>query len=129
MIREAPENSRMYILRDEFIWRSEWAFVFKKEWHERVSRLKREKNMQTALLVNDTPLERTKTAFYNSRKGLEWHFLPKNQPVKNFALYILGDTAGILSLEQNNLVGLKIVNVTIAENLKTVLATIWQKWA
>lgn len=47
--------------------------------------------------------------------------------MKIFALYLLADTVNILSMEQHQLVGIKIVNETIAENLQRMFAAIWQK--
>ena len=41
------------------------------------------------------------------------------------ALYIIGDTAAIISFETGNLIGIKIVNVHLAENLAKLFDGLW----
>jgi sugar-specific transcriptional regulator TrmB len=123
MLRAAPAGATMSILRDEFIWRPEWAFVFEREWRERVRRLKAEKDIATRLLVNRSPVERAHAAFYRTRPRLERRHL--RRPVRAFGLYLVGDMAAILSVEENNLIGLRIVNRHIAANLGELFAGLW----
>jgi DNA-binding MarR family transcriptional regulator len=123
MLRAAPVGSTISILRDEFIWRPEWAFVFEDDWHQRVRRLRVEKNLRTRLLVNRSPVERRHAAYYKSRAGLERRYLKK--PVRDFGLYLAGDTAAILSLPSHNLIGLRIINRDLSGNLQQVFDALW----
>lgn len=125
MMREARADSTLYLLRDEFIWQPEWKFVFEAEWHERVKRIKVEKNIQTNLLVNPSPIEKAQEKRYRLTKGTQYKFLPKNRAIKNFALYVLGDVVSILSMEKNNLVGIRIVNRSLAENFVQMFNGLW----
>lgn len=125
MIREARNAATFYILRDEFIWQDVWTFSWEKEWQDRVRRWKSEKQLATKLLVNPSPLEIKKAAFYKKREGLEFRYLPKTQMVRAFALYILGDTVAIMSMEQSNLIGIKIVNAHLAHNFEKVFEILW----
>lgn len=122
MLRDAENGSTMYVLRDEFVWTPEWKFVFEQEWHNRVRRLKKEKNIKTKLIINDSAIERSKKAYYSSRKATEVRYLPKNKKLKDFSLYILDDMVSILSVENNNFVGIKITNKSLAENFKLMLS-------
>ncbi len=124
-MREARADSTLYLLRDEFIWQPEWKFVFEAEWHERVKRIKVEKNIQTNLLVNPSPIEKAQEKRYRLTKGTQYKFLPKNRAIKNFALYVLGDVVSILSMEKNNLVGIRIVNRSLAENFVQMFNGLW----
>lgn len=125
MLRQAQTNSTMFIIRDEFVWQKQWNFIFGKEWHERVKRLRQEKNIHTKMLVNNSFLEKSKLSYYNSRKGLVIRRLANRQAVKEFAIYILDDTLSILSMENNNLVGIKIVNRHLADNYKILFENLW----
>lgn len=125
MLRDAPENSTLYLMRDEFIWQSEWHFVFEPEWHARVKRLRIEKNITTKLLVNDSPEERAHHNYYRSREGLAFRTLPHEKSLDRYALYILGDTVSILSMETNNLIGIQITNRHIAKNFENLFALSW----
>jgi sugar-specific transcriptional regulator TrmB len=127
MMRDTEPNSTLYLMRDEFVWQPDWKFIFEMEWHERVKRIKIEKNISTKLLVNDSPLERKKSTLYKSKKSLHFAFLPKKHSVKHFAIYILGDVVSILSMEHNNLVGIKITNQSMADNFKHMFEGLWHK--
>jgi sugar-specific transcriptional regulator TrmB len=127
MLREAANNDTMYILRDEFVWRPEWQFIFQAEWHSRVRMIKKEKNIQTKLLINGSKLEKQKKAFYATRKNTEYQYLPTNNSVQQFAIYITGDIVSILSMESNNLVGIKITNQHLANNFKIIFNNLWKK--
>lgn len=127
MLRDAPENSTMYIIRDEFVWKDEWNFIFKKSWMERVKRWRTQKNIQTQLLINDSKEERKQKAYYDSRKFLFYRHLSEYSFVKEFAIYILGDTVSVLSMEQNNLVGIKMTNRHIAQNFEALFHGLWQE--
>ncbi len=126
MMRQAPKNSTRYLLRDEFVWQSEWEFVFKQDWNDTVKRWAAEKNMKTKLLVNSSKLEKSKIKFYQSQKAFEYRFLPSQNAVQQFAQYIMGDTIAILSMEKNNFVGIQITNKHLAENFKNNFDTLWK---
>ncbi len=123
MLRGAPRGATMSILRDEFIWQPAWAFVFEADWRARVRRLKADKAISTRLLVNRSAVERKHAAFYKARKHHERRYL--RIAVERFALYIVDDTAAILSFDQANLVGIRIVNRPIAANLGVLFESLW----
>ena len=125
MLRAAPKNSTMYIIRSEFYWTPEWTFIFGDEWHTQVKNWRTERNIITQLLINDSKEERKHLPFYKNREHTLSRFLAKDQSVKDFALYILGDTVSILSLEKNNSVGVKITNQALAENFKKIFKGLW----
>ncbi len=125
MLRAAPKNSTMYIIRSEFYWTPEWTFIFGDEWHNLVKNWRTERNITTELLINNSKEEKKHLPFYTSRKYTTARFLAKEQSVKDFALYILGDTVSILSLEKNNSVGVKITNQALAENFKNIFKGLW----
>src|SRR3989339_975841 len=118
MMRQAPKNSTRYLLRDEFVWQSEWEFVFKQDWNDTVKRWAAEKKMKTKLLVNSSKLEKSKAKFYQSQKAFEYRFLPIQNAIQQFAQYIMGDTIAIMSMEKNNFVGIQITNKHLADNFK-----------
>ncbi len=115
----------MYIIRSEFVWTPDWTFIFGDEWHEQVKMWRTDRNINTEVLINESKEEKKHAAFYKSRKHTKARFLPKDQSVKDFALYILGDTVSLLSLEKNNSVGVKITNEVLAENFKKIFKGIW----
>lgn len=125
MLRAAPKNTTMYIMRSEFYWTPEWNFVFGDEWHEQVKVWRANRNVTTHLLINDSKEERKHVLFYTSRKHTTSKFLSKEQSLKDFALYILGDTVSILSFEKNNFVGVKITNQSLADNFKKIFEGLW----
>lgn len=116
MMQNARDGEKLYIIRDEFIWTSQWNFVFEKTWRRTIDRIREEKNIPTKLLLNNSQLERSKIAYYKSIEYVDYAFLPKEHSVNNFAQYILGDTICILSIEEGNLVGTRIVNNSLAQN-------------
>ena len=123
MLRTAPKGAVMRILRDEFIWQPAWAFVFEEPWRARVKRYKAASELSTRLLVNRSTEERTHARYYAGRPHLERRYLPK--PVARFGLYLVGDTAAILSLDANHLLGIRIVNRQIASNLEVMFDSLW----
>jgi sugar-specific transcriptional regulator TrmB len=125
MLRAAPKNATMYIMRSEFYWTPEWKFIFGDEWSNQVKSWRSERNITTQVLVNSSKEEQKHLSFYKSRKHTRARFLPKEQSVKDFALYILGDTVSILSLEKNNSVGVKITNQVLADNFKKIFGGLW----
>lgn len=127
MMKEAEDNETMHIVRDEFVWDNKWQFIFKAEWHNKIKAIKKEKNISTKLLINDSKLEKEKKSFYSSRKNTDFRYLPKNKSIKQFAIYILGDIVSILSMENNNLIGIKITNQHLANNFKIVFDNLWTK--
>ncbi len=126
MMRQAPQNSIRYLLRDEFIWAPEWEFTFTQEWSDSVKRWAEEKNMKTRLLVNSSKLEKSKRKYYVLQKAFQYRFLPAENAVHQFALYIIGDTIAIMSMEHNNLVGIQITNTHLADNFKKNFDTLWK---
>ena len=78
-------------------------------------------------LGNNSADEKSHEAFYKSRKAFAHKRLPKEQRVDQFALYVIDDTAAILSLNEKDLVGIKITNKHIAENFKQLFDALWQK--
>ena len=117
----------MLVLRDEFIWNEEWNFTFSDNWQEIVTRLKKEKNITTNLLLNNSEEELEKVKFYDSRVGLKYKLLKKRFRMNKFSLYILSDMVSILSIEKNNLVGVQITNKYLADNFKSIFEMIWDK--
>lgn len=127
MLIDAPQNSTLYLLRDEFVWQPEWKFIFESEWHERIKYHKIQKNISTKLLINNSQVENQNTKLYQSRKVFEFKFLSNKDSVKDFAMYIVGDIVSILSMENNNLIGIKITNQNLANNFKNIFNSIWSK--
>lgn len=127
MLIDAPKNSTLYLIRNEFVWEAHWKFIFESEWHERVKYHKIQKNISTKLLINNSKIENENHKLYQSRKKLEYKFLSEQDFVKDFAMYIIGDMVSILSMENNNLVGIKITNKNLADNFKNIFQTIWKK--
>jgi len=125
MLHQAQPNETMMIVRDEFVWQENWQFVFKNDWHGKVKRLRQEKNVKTKLLINNSALEKTKSNYYKSRKALDYKYLSGKDKVNNFAMYIIGDTVSILSTENSNPVGIKIVNKHLADNYKALFNGLW----
>jgi hypothetical protein len=125
MLREAPKNSVMRIVRDEFIWRKEWQFVFDAEWHDIVKYFRKSKNIHTKLLVNNSATEKKHSKLYSSRQALDIKFLPARSQVKNFAFYILGDTTSILSMDGEAMHGAKLTDSSMAKNTTTIFKELW----
>lgn len=127
MIRESPEGQDFLIMRDEFIWKDRWNFAVNSEWFDFTEGLKFKKNIKTLLLVNDSKEEREKSLLYKDQSDLSFKFLSPKKPLKNFGLYILNDVLSILSVEEENLVGIKVKNENITNNLKQIFAGLWEK--
>lgn len=125
MMRQAPEKATLYLLRDEFVWQPEWKFIFDLDWHARVKRWKTEKDIRTKLLINPSLIEKDHAKFYKTKKALEVRYLPTTHMVQQFAIYVLGDTIAILSMESNNLMGIQIVNAHVANNYRNMFAALW----
>jgi sugar-specific transcriptional regulator TrmB len=126
MMRQAPQGATLYLLRDEFVWADSWKFIFEEEWHERVKRLKVEKDIHTKILVNNSKEEHSRKRIYASKKALTYKFLPKKHSVSKFAVYILGDTVSILSTEEKNFVGIQITDNHFAKNFQNIFNTLWR---
>ena len=123
MLREAPMGASMCILRDEFIWQPEWSFIFGDEWRARVRRFKAEKRVSTRLLINPSPQERKQAAWYRARPQLERRYLKR--PVTAFGLYLVGDTAAVLSIEHHNLLGVRIADRHLTANFRLLFEGLW----
>ena len=127
MMREVEPGSLMYVMRDEFVWHPEWHFIFEKEWHEKVRNIKAGKDIKTNLLVNESKEEKENQRLYEKRKGLSVRFLPKQDRLEKFAIYINKDTFTMLSFEKGNMVGVKITNKNLAENNIRIFKSLWDK--
>ncbi len=125
MMRQAPMNAVRYFLRDEFVWKPQWEFHFEKDWQDHVERFKTEKKMTTKLLVNSSKEEKERLKPYRTQKASSYRFLSPKHAVSQFAMYIIGDTTAIMSMEKNNLVGIKISNAHMAMNFKQIFESLW----
>lgn len=125
MLREARPNSTMLIIRDEFVWNPAWQFIFQEEWNDLVRRLRTEKNIATRILINNSAEERSHAKYYRTRRALQTRLLPKKHSVHDFAIYIMDDVASILSMEKNNVMGIKITNDHIAQNFVALFESLW----
>lgn len=54
-------------------------------------------------------------------------YLSEKNQVKEFAIYIIEDVVSILSMENNNLVGIKITNIHMAENFIKLFGSLWDE--
>ena len=126
MMRNARPGETLYLLRDEFVWQPEWKFIFEQDWHDRVKRLKVEKNIRTKLLINNSKIEKEHAKAYQSKKGLAVSYLSTKHSVKQFAIYLIGDVIAIMSMEKNNLIGIKITNRSMTENFKAMFEGMWK---
>jgi predicted transcriptional regulator len=125
MMRQAPMGAMRYFLRDEFVWQPQWEFSFEKDWQDHVERFKTEKKMTTKLLVNPSKEEKERLKPYRAQKTSTYKFLSPKNAIHQFAMYIIGDTTAIMSMEKNNLVGIKISNAHMASNFKQVFESLW----
>lgn len=125
MMRNARKDETLFLLRDEFVWRPEWSFIFEEEWSQRVARIKTEKGIHTKLLVNPSKVEKNSRALYDTKDALEYRFLEQKHSVTNFAMYIMGDTVATMSMEQGNLMGILTINQNIAENQRQIFEGLW----
>ncbi|MEM9337007.1 MAG: helix-turn-helix domain-containing protein [Patescibacteria group bacterium] len=125
MMRQSKKGDTLFLLRDEFVWQKDWAFIFQTTWSNRVTRIKQEKSLKTMLLVNDSKTERSSADVYKKKKGLDYRFLPKNDQIKDYAMYVLGDSVAIMSMERNHLVGILITNKNLADNHKVIFKNLW----
>ena len=126
MLRDAKSGDELLMIRDEFVWNSKWRFIFEPQWHIRVRKIRREKNIKAKLLVNNSKIEKTKQNFYKSRRSTTFRFLPKDLCLENYAEYIIGNTMCVLSTEKDNPVGIFIRNKTMAKNSARIFENIWK---
>jgi hypothetical protein len=115
----------MSIVRDEFLWTPEWAFVSSDPWRQRVRSLRAARDIDTRLLVNASPIEADKAPAYDQRPHLEWRFLSPPMQVKRFAIYVLGEVVAVMSTEERNLVGIQIANANLAANFAALFDSLW----
>ncbi len=113
-------------MRDEFVWDADWEFIFEDEWSERVSRIKKEKQIATRLLINRSKNELGAQKIYAKKAGLQYRFLPTHTMLTNFAQYTLGDMTATMSLERGNLIGILTFNNNIANNNKKIFDILWR---
>jgi sugar-specific transcriptional regulator TrmB len=127
MLRDAREGDVLRMLRDEFAWSSEWSFVYEEAWLSRVARWKKEKNIRTKLLINDSTIERSKRSFYQNQEGLSFRYIPQKSSVASFASYTVGHIALLLSFEGALSMGIVIRNKVIAENNAIIFNALWEQ--
>lgn len=125
MLRDARPQAELLVLRSEFIWDTMWSFAWTDEWRSRIRRWKQEKDIRTRLLVNPSAIEKQKLEYYRTRFQLTFRYLPATRAMDRFALYVIGDTAAVMSFETGNLIGLKIVNAHLAENFVKLFDGLW----
>lgn len=126
MMRQAQKNSTLYLLRDEFVWEDEWNFIFKNPWRKRIDTIKKEKNIQTRLLVNNSTVEKKHASVYRSQKRFAFRYLPQAHMIHRFAIYMVDDIVSIFSIEKNNLVGIQMVNQHFAKNFIAIFDGLWK---
>lgn len=127
MLRNAPRNSTMYIIRNNFIYSNDWNFTQEDEWNNLSRKLKEKKNIKTLLILNDSDEEREKEPYYKQISLLEYKFINEKYNFTDYALYILDDTISMISLENNNLVWVRITNKNLANNHKNIFNSLWDK--
>ena len=125
MMRNANKGDTLYLLRDEFVWEDEWKFIFEEEWSDRVARIKKERDIHTKLLINNSNEEKKAQPIYKSKDDLEFRFLSKKHPVASFAVYVIGDSVATMSMETGNLLGTLVTNQNIADNYKQIFNNLW----
>lgn len=125
MMRKAAPGAELLLLRDEFVWTDAWKFIFESEWHGKIGKIKREKNITTRLIVNSSATEKAHKAQYSKTKGLVVRMLPPKHTLGQFAVYIMDDMVNILSFEAGNLIGISITNRVIAQNIKVIFELLW----
>ncbi len=125
MMRKAEPGAELLLLRDEFVWTDAWKFIFESEWHGKIGKIKKEKNITTRLIVNGSKVEKSHAALYKKTKGLTVRMLPAKNALEHFAVYIMDDMVNILSFESGNLVGISITNRVIAQNIKLIFELVW----
>jgi hypothetical protein len=123
MLRSAQNNAEMLVIRDSDVVRPDWKFVLEDRWQK----LKAEKGIKTKLLINDTSEERRRTVTYRKFKDVSLRFLPKDFPIEKFMFILVGDTVCFLSMEQNNLIGVKISNEHLAKNFARMFGIMWKR--
>jgi hypothetical protein len=78
-------------------------------------------------LVNSSAIEKKKEKIYKDNQWLEARYLPAKNKVDKFVMYIMGDVVSIMSMENKNLVGIKITNRHFADNFKNIFDILWGK--
>ena len=120
MMRIAERDSTFYVMRDETLLKSEWKFIFEEHWQAQ----KKNKNISTVLLLNDTPSERKKKKGYEKFFQNKIYFLPKSHPLKAFSILLLGDMVGIISMKDDQLIGIQITSQHIADNYRQLFLSL-----
>lgn len=126
MMRDAPKGAVRLFLRDEFVWRKEWEFIFKDDWRGTIQRWKKEKSLKTKLLVNPSLLEKSKRKFYSEQKDLAVRYLSREASVADFALYIVGESVAVMSFQKNDMSGVHIVHANMAQNFTKIFEGMWK---
>lgn len=127
MLRAAPKGALLRVIRDDFKWNDDWEFVRTEEWEKRTGTLRKEKNIDAHVLLNESPQEKKHVTHYKNRAGSTFRFLPKAHQVKHFVMYILGETVSIVSMDSRDFVGIRITNKWIAENFTQLFDALWLK--
>ena len=120
MLREAGDGDTFYVMRDETLLRPEWKFVFEEQWQNS----KRRKKISTLLLLNDTATERKRKNEYKKFFKVTTAFLPKNYPLKEFSIMVIGDMVGIISMKNDQLIGIQITSQHIADNYRQLFLSL-----
>lgn len=123
LLRSAQDGVEMLVVRDADVVKLDWKFILEDKWQK----IKEEKGIKTKLLINDAPEEHHRSAFYKKFKDISVKFLPKDASVEKFMFILVGDTVCFLSMEQNNLVGVKISNEHMAKNFSRLFGVMWRK--
>lgn len=125
MMQQLPRQATLRLLRDEFLFTQEWHFVFEAPWRRRLSSLKEGKEIETRLLTNRSAEEESHLDYYRGRPGLTHRFLPASLRLSRLALYMGGDMIAVMSMEHGQLVGVRIDNRHLAENISALFDAIW----
>ena len=125
MLARLPERATLRLLRDEFVFSPDWAFVSSADWRRQVSSLKEGKEIETRLLTNRSDEEIARSSYYGTRPSLERRFLPASLRLDRFALYVGGDVVAVMSMERGHLSGVRIDDPRVASNVAGIFDVLW----
>lgn len=123
MLREARGAGPMLILRDDFVWRDEWAFIHEKPWRDKVRHLKGASGLETRLLVSAS--ERHRHEDYARRRNTSTRYLPEGISFDRYACYVLDDVVSLLSFDAAAMVGVRMANPVLADAFRTTFEALW----
>ncbi len=125
MLREARGPGPMLILRDEFVWREDWAFIHAEPWRREVARLEARVGLETRLLVNASEIERGKANDYASRRATQVRYLPNGVRFDRFTCYVLDDVVSLLAIDERALTGVRMANRAFAAGFRSWFEALW----